>query len=86
VTSVVDFNMIVEINKLLKDNNIDYSLHSIGSCASCGMELKQNGEVEPIENIIDIINNYLSSKWLKVIQSEENQYILYAVSKFDFKE
>lgn len=31
---VVDFTMIVEINKVLKEKGIEYSIHSIGGCAS----------------------------------------------------
>ena len=41
---VVDFTMIVEINKVLKEKGIEYSIHSIGGCASCGLALKQEGK------------------------------------------
>lgn len=80
---VVDFNMIVEINKLLEEKGIEYSVHSIGSCASCGLELKQNGQTYPIESIIDTINEYLEAKWLEVKQSNDNIYLLNVVSKFE---
>lgn len=80
---VVDFNMIVEINRLLKNKGIDYSVHSIGSCASCGLELKSDGKEISLEYVIEIINEYLGSKWLKVKQSQDNAYILYVESKFD---
>ena len=36
----VDFNMILELNRLLKKKGYDYSVHSIGGCASCGLNLR----------------------------------------------
>ena len=32
----VHFNMIVEMNQLLKENNIEYTIHMIGGCSQCG--------------------------------------------------
>ena len=81
--NVVDFNMIVEINELLKEHNIDYSVHSIGGCASCGLELKQLGNDYPLDDIITLINQYLSTKWLKVIPQDDNPFYLIVLSKFD---
>ena len=39
MNNVVDFNMILEINQLLKENNIEYSIHGVGGCTCCGLEL-----------------------------------------------
>jgi len=79
---VVDFNMIVDINQLLKSQGIEYSIHSIGGCASCGLELRQDGEEYHIDEIIKIINDYLSQKWLKVVQNSDDPMMLYVDSKF----
>lgn len=40
----VDFNMILELNRLLKKEGYDYSVHSIGGCASCGLSLRNEGK------------------------------------------
>ena len=40
----VDFNMILELNRILKKKGYDYSVHSIGGCASCGLNLRCEGE------------------------------------------
>lgn len=81
--NVVDFKMIVEINEILKSKGIEYSIHSVGSCACCGLLLQQNGKDHSIKDIIDIINDYLSSQWLKVKQNEYNEQMLDVQSKFN---
>lgn len=68
--NVVDFGMIVEINKMLKEKGINYSVHSIGGCASCGLSLKQEGESCSTDKIIQLINSYLKQHWLKVEMKE----------------
>ena len=40
----VDFNMILELNRFLKKEGYDYSVHSIGGCASCGFNLRCEGK------------------------------------------
>lgn len=82
MSNVVDFNMIVDINQLLKEKGIEYSVHSIGGCASCGLELRQDGKQESTDKVIMIVNEYLSQKWLKVISDENNPMILNVQSQF----
>lgn len=43
--------MILEINQLLKENNIEYSIHGVGGCTCCGLELRQDGKSYSTENI-----------------------------------
>lgn len=51
MNNVVHFNMILEINQLLKENNIEYSIHGVGGCTCCGLELRQDGKSYSTENI-----------------------------------
>ena len=39
MNNVVHFNMILEINQLLKENYIEYSILGVGGCTCCGLEL-----------------------------------------------
>lgn len=79
---VVDFNMIVEINQILRKNNIAYSVHSIGGCASCGLHLHQDGEDYPIDQILVIINDYLKGKFMKVVPEDCDPLSLHVESNF----
>lgn len=47
MNNVVHFNMILEINQLLKENNIEYSIHGVGGCTCCGLELRQDDKSYP---------------------------------------
>lgn len=78
----VDFQMIVEINHLLKQKGIDYSVHSIGGCASCGLSLRCDGQESNLEDVMTIINQYLKTKWLKAIPQLEDSYTLGIISTF----
>ena len=82
MANVVHFNMIVEINQLLKDKGFDYSIHSVGGCTCSGLQLRQDGEKQSIKEIVSIINEYLENKWMQVIPKEENPLLLDIVSKF----
>lgn len=62
----IHFNMIFEINRLLKEKGFDYTMHSHSGCSSCGAYLTCEGEEKDIDEIADIINGYLKDKWLKV--------------------
>ena len=76
MNNVVHFNMILEINQLLKQNNIEYSIHGVGGCTCCGLELRQEGKSYPTDKI------------LEVIYVQENKYqpgFLTIHSKFDKK-
>ncbi len=63
--------MILEINQLLKENNIEYSIHGVGGCTCCGLELRQDGKSYPTDNILEIINGSLkkSLDFLQFIQN-----------------
>ena len=53
MANVVHFNMIVDINQLLKEKGIEYSIHAIGACTCNGLELRQDGKEYPIDEIIE---------------------------------
>ena len=57
----VDFNMILELNHLLKKKGYDYSVHSIGGCASCGLNLRCEGEESDLEDVMKVINDFLKN-------------------------
>ena len=54
--------MILEINQLLKENNIEYSIHGVGGCTCCGLELRRDGKNYPTDNILEIINGSLKNQ------------------------
>lgn len=56
--------MILEINQLLKENNIEYSIHGVGGCTCCGLALRQDGKSYPTDNILEIINGSLKNHWV----------------------
>ena len=85
MATVVHFNMLVEINQLLKDNGIEYSIHSIGACTCAGLRLRQDGKSYPLQEIIDLINRYLENKWMKVIPKDDDPSYLQVVSKFEYE-
>lgn len=82
MTAVIHFNMIVEINQLLKYKGIEYSIHSSGGCTSCGIELRCDGNKHSIDEVIRIINDYLSDKWMKVVRQKDNSMHLNVFSNF----
>lgn len=82
MVGTVDFNMIVEINRLLKQEGYDYSVHSIGGCASCGLSLRCDGQSGDLKEVMSIINRYLKTKWLKAIPNLEDPYTLGIISTF----
>ena len=85
MSNVVHFNMIVDMNELLKEKGIEYSIHAIGACTCSGLELRQDGKEYHIDEIIKYMNEYLDKKWMRVKKSKENEHILNVESKFDFE-
>lgn len=85
MANVIHFNMIVHINQLLKEKGIDYSVHSVGGCTCAGLQLRQDGQEYPIEAIVDLMNDYLASQWMKVVYKEDNPLFLNIVSKFPYE-
>lgn len=78
----VDFNMIIDLNHLLKKEGYDYSVHSIGGCASYGLNLRCEGEESDLEDVMKVINDFLKKKWLKAVPSLEDSYTLGIISTF----
>lgn len=85
MAQVVNFNMVVEINKLLKEKNIEYSIHALGGCTCAGLQLRQDGKEYPIDEIVDVINGYLERKWMRVKQDENDAFVFNVESKFHFE-
>ena len=71
MNNVVNFKMILEINQLLKENNIEYSIHGVSGCTCCGLEVRQEGKSYPTDKILEVINGYLKNHWIYV---QENKY------------
>jgi len=85
MANVVHFGMLIEINKLLKKNKCGYSLHSVGGCTSCGLELRNDGNFDEYENAIYLINEYLNDKYMQVKAQDNDPKYLYVISKFDLE-
>ena len=85
MANVVNFNMVVEINQLLKEKEIEYSIHALGGCTCAGLRLRQDGKEYPVNEILEVNNSYLDQKWMKVRQDDKDPYILNVESKFDFE-
>lgn len=85
MNSVVNFKMILEINQLLKENNIEYSIHGVGGCTCCGLEVRQEGNECSIDRIIKVMNDYLKNHWIYVQENEYQPGFLTVHSKFDKK-
>lgn len=62
----IHFNMVFEINRLLKEKGFDYTMHLHGGCSRCGAYLTNEGKESKIDEVVNVINSYLKDKWLKV--------------------
>lgn len=78
----VDFNTVTMLNQILKEHQIEYSVHTIAGCASCGLKLQQDGVEYNIDKILEIINDYLARQWLIAIYQPHDPTILYIDTKF----
>ncbi len=83
--ATVDFLMITEMNQILKNKNIDYSLHAVGGCSCCGLQLRCHGEAYDIDDILNIVNEYLATKWLVASYQDYDKTMFYINSKFEKK-
>ena len=81
MNNVVYFNMILEINQLLKENNIEYSIHGVGGCTCCGLELRQDGKSYSTENILEIINGSLKKSLDLCSRKQKSARISYSSFK-----
>ncbi len=64
----VDFNTIVKINKILKENKLDYSVSSFGGCSFKGLKLNHNNDLKNIDKARAIISDCLKEKWMKITE------------------
>lgn len=76
MAKIVDFNMIVMINSILKEKGYDYTVHSVGACTFEGLELRCNSTCVDVEDVVDIINEYLSTKAMKANSRKDDPYFL----------
>ena len=67
----------------LKENNIEYSIHGVGGCTCCGLELRQEGKSYPTDKILEVINGYLKNHWIYVQENKYQSGFLTVHSKFD---
>ena len=81
--SNVDFIMITQLNQILKEKHIEYTLHAIGGCSCCGLELRRAGKEVNADVILNIVNDYLASKWLVASYQLDDKTMLYVDSKFN---
>lgn len=65
-----------DINNLLKQNNYDYILKLHDACGSQSLYLHCTGKITDINELCDLINNYLIKDHLKVIPGTINPYNL----------
>ena len=69
----------------LKENNIEYSIHGVGGCTCCGLEVRQEGKSYPTDKILEVINGYLKNHWIYVQENKYQPGFLTIHSKFDKK-
>lgn len=83
MTGTVDFLMVTELNQILKERGIEYSLHTVGGCSSCGLQLRCDGQKYDSHKILKIINDYLASRWLVASYQINDESMLYIDSQFN---
>ncbi len=83
--NVIHFNMIVEINQLLKEAGYDYTMHSVGGCTCCGVRLRCFGKQVAMSQLINLINAFLKDKFMYVEQSDYDEQVLDVMSLFDYE-
>lgn len=81
--ATVDVIMVLKLNQILKEHGLEYTLHTVGGCSCCGLELKCHGKEENIDDILKIINEYLATKWLIASYQPSHPQILYVSSRFE---
>ncbi|OCN05730.1 hypothetical protein A4S06_07600 [Erysipelotrichaceae bacterium MTC7] len=80
MAKIVDVSKILEINNILKEKGIAYSLHSVGACGAEFVELRQNGEAHDVQELYDIINSYLRAYFMQVQPVKPGALLLKVVS------
>lgn len=65
-----------EINNLLKQNNYDYILKLHDTCGNQSLFLQCTGKSTDINELCNIINNYLKNEYLEVLPGIINPFNL----------
>lgn len=75
MSKILDFNTIYKLNEYLKENGIDYTVHSAGACGGESAELRQVGDKEvSSDEICKVINEYLKEKFMQVAPIYDGAY------------
>lgn len=81
-TSQVDFLLIDRINHALKEASLPYEVHAYSGCAACGLHLAFQ-EDRHRKEALDVINKILKTKWLAIVENEQDPTMLYVKSTFE---
>lgn len=72
--NIVSINMIIEVNRLLKDEEIPYQVHLRDACGrqSMWLEVKDdNTDTQKSERVYDLINKYFEKQHMVMEYSED---------------
>ncbi len=78
----IDFQMLYQINMLLKEKGYNVTIHTIGGCSCNGIELKNLNDSNR-ELIKEIINDYLKNKYMYIKDDPTNKNYFTVSSTFD---
>ena len=81
-TSQVDFLLIDRINHALKEASLPYEVHAYSGCAACGLHLVFQEDTRRKEALA-VINKVLKTKWLAIVENEQDPAMLYVKSTFE---
>lgn len=81
-TTQVDFLLIDRINHALKEHHLAYEVHAYSGCAACGLHLVYD-EDHDRQEALQIINQVLKTKWLMLVENEQDPTMLYVKSTFE---
>lgn len=65
-----------DINNLLTQNDYDYILKLHDTCGNQSLYLQCTGKTADVNELCNLINNYLKNDYLKVVPGTINQYNL----------
>lgn len=66
MSTCLNFNQLVAINTLLKENKINYIIHNHSGCYVTGGYFKKLGRKQNMDKILQLINAYLSKDHLEL--------------------
>ncbi|MEG0313993.1 MAG: hypothetical protein RR646_01880 [Erysipelotrichaceae bacterium] len=73
---VMDLITMNNVNMYLKKQGIEYSLHTVGSCACNGVYLRCDGTEHNLEEILILINEFIKDKFIKLESNKEDPFLL----------